>query len=286
MKQSVTRSAYAKINLFLEVADKRHDGYHDIDSVMQSVTLSDTVTVSVSDGEGIFLTCDSKDIPTDGANIAYRAIEAYNSRYGISCRTECSIEKRIPVSAGLAGGSTDAAAVLLALDSIHKQATSTDELCEIGKTLGADVPFCIRGGIARTRGIGEDISFCPKLPRCAIVIAIGDERVSTKEAYEKIDALPDRIPNSADSVIDAISAGDIDLVCSRMFNVFERVSGHSSDIKRIMTENGAVGTMMSGSGPSVFGIFYRTEDAERACAQLTEKGYRAFSSHPTDSENS
>ena len=182
-------NAYAKINLFLDVTSRRSDGYHNILSLMQSVELSDTVSITVDGHEepGIVLQCDRPELPTDRRNLAYRAAEAFYAALGKKQHTLIAIKKRIPVSAGLAGGSTDAATVLVGLNRIFGAPFSVSELCVIGKTLGADVPFCIIGGTAEIKGIGDDILSLPDLPPLTMVIAKKGEGVSTPKAYGALD---------------------------------------------------------------------------------------------------
>ncbi len=277
---TVHKKANAKINLFLEVTAKRADGYHTLDSIMQAVSLADDVTVTAEEGMGITVTCSDGNIPQGCDNIAYRAAAAYLAEYGITAKVRVHIDKRIPAAAGLGGGSADAAAVITALDEIFARASGTDELCAIVKNIGADVPFCIRGGIARARGIGELFTACPTMPDCAVVIAIGDERASTAGAYGRIDALPERQIRSADGIIAALASGGVSDVSAEMFNIFEAVTEYDGRIKDIMIEAGAVGTMMSGSGTSVFGIFEIAADAENAARALTDRGYFAYQCRP------
>ena len=180
-------NANAKINLFLEVGLRRADGYHDIESVMQAVTLCDKVTVEAGDGvgRGIALECDG--LPTDRGNIAYRAAELFCRAAGIEPHVKIHIEKRIPVAAGLAGGSTDGAAVLYALNAIYDGVLDGKKLHALAARLGADVPFCLDGGTALARGIGEQLSECPVLPDCHILIAKRSEGVLTPEAFRELD---------------------------------------------------------------------------------------------------
>ncbi len=284
MTQTQTVFCPAKINLFLEVLDLRPDGYHNIDSIMQSVNLCDTVRVDLSDGSGkIALTCSNPTLPTDSKNIAYRAAERFLDeldRHDLDIAI--SIEKKIPIAAGLAGGSTDAAGVLIALDRMLP-GIPQDRLLEIGRTLGADVPFCMKCGCARAEGIGEILTPLPALsPEYTIVVAKGGESVSTKAAYQALDAAPSRI--SGADMADALTRGDTGEVCDRLYNAFERIVPALRPMvgfaKNAMLQGGALAALMSGSGPSVFGIFGDLDRAEATCEYLKTKGYEAFVTAP------
>lgn len=274
----------AKINLFLEVGEKRPDGYHDIDSVMQAVTLCDRVTVTLEEGEGkITLFCDHPDLPTDDGNIAYRAAQVYLAKAGITgYDVKIEIEKKIPLAAGLAGGSADCAGVLRCLQNLLS-ALSEDTLYDLGRQLGADVPFCLRSGCCRTEGIGEVLTPYPSLSRDAIiVIAKGGEGVSTAQAYRQMDLPRERCTSSA--MLYALEHGDGNEVAALLYNSFERVilptHKEASYAKSLMIAEGAAGALMSGSGPSVFGIFYNWDDAERVHRRLLEAGYACYLTAP------
>jgi len=270
--------AYAKINLTLDVTGKRADGYHEIRTVMQSVSLCDTI--SVERAEEITVSANKKAIPADKSNLAYIACEKFFEAAGIRGGANVYIKKHIPVAAGLAGGSTDAAAVLRALNRLYKTGFSTEELCEIGASFGADIPYCVRGGTALCEGIGEVITVLPKLPRLNIVISIGGEGMSTPVMYAEIDKRQS-LPNiDTDGMVRAIQAQNISGIVARLGNVFEEICAEKrpfvSAIKALMLKNGALGAAMSGSGPSVFGVFSNKTAAE-ACAKLLKNmGYYAF----------
>ncbi|MBQ8287694.1 MAG: 4-(cytidine 5'-diphospho)-2-C-methyl-D-erythritol kinase [Clostridia bacterium] len=274
----------AKINLFLEVGDLRSDGYHDIDSVMQAIALCDTVTVRLVEGTGkITLTCDQPELPCDEGNIAYRAAQAYLSEAGIDGYDAfVEIEKKIPLAAGLAGGSTDAAGVLRAMQEMLG-ALSEDSLNTLARRLGADVPFCLRSGCCRTEGIGEVLTPYPALTRDAIVVvAKKGEGVSTKEAYRQMD-LPRKRRSSA-SMLRALERADGGEIAALLYNGFEPVilplRPLAAHAKQVMIGEGAAGALMSGSGPSVFGIFFNWDDAERVFRRLLGEGYETFLVHP------
>lgn len=270
--------AFAKLNLFLSVTGTRPDGYHNIDSVMQQVTLADIVTIEK--GAQIRLTCSDPTLPTDRKNLAYRAAEAFFAATGISGGATIHLEKLIPMEAGLAGGSTDAAVVLSLLNELYDTKLSTDALCAIGGTLGADIPFCIRGGTARTEGIGEIITPCASLPPCSILIAIGSVGVSTKEAYALVDQNPVP-PRSADAMLAALTAGSLAAVRDAAYNVFSAVAPACVEpLRQRILSLGADLAMMSGTGSSVFGCFASEDKAKEAKNTLIAEGYRAFLCSP------
>lgn len=274
----------AKINLFLEVMGLRPDGYHDIDSVMQAIALCDTVTVGLTPGTGkITLTCDHPELPTDRSNIAYRAAESYLNEAGVNgYDVTVDIQKKIPLAAGLAGGSTDAAGVLRAMQEMLGAMTE-EALYNLARRLGADVPFCLRSGCCRTEGIGELLTPYPSLTRDAIVIvAIKGEGVSTKEAYRQMD-LP-REKQSSQEMLCALERRDGGEIAALLYNGFESVilpmRPYAAHAKAVMIEEGAAGALMSGSGPSVFGIFFDWDDAERVYQRLQREDYQVFLVHP------
>ena len=293
----VTLNAYAKINLFLDVLRRREDGYHDIRSIMQAISLHDTLTVECSEGEGIVLSSDAEGLPTDEKNLAYRAAARFLEATGIKAAVSIHIEKRIPVSAGLAGGSTDAAAVLVALNGMHGEPLSADALLSLGKTLGADVPFCIKGGLCQVSGIGEGLSALPDLPPIPMVVCKRGEGISTPWAYRRLDELYGDFTGKYDggtaeagvydALLRAIAEGDRDALCRCLYNVFESavlpVHAEAAALRRRLTELGADVTLLSGSGPSVFGVFRTLDDARRASAVLNEEEGRevAFAVLPT-----
>lgn len=275
--------APAKINLYLDVTGKRQDGYHNIKSVMQTVSLFDRVTVT--EDTGISVSCTDKTLPTDNNNLAYKAASLFFSETGIKGGAKTSIEKNIPVAGGLAGGSTDGAAVLTALNSIYGNVLSDERLMSLGARLGADVPFCIAQGCALCEGIGELITPIESKLALNIVIAKGGESVSTPEAYRLIDEQLDKgqVNNRRNgaAVLEAVRMGNTAELLRHAYNIFEEVilPRHScaAKIKEEMYENGAVFAMMSGSGPSVFGVFENEASACLAAQYLRSLGYTAAS---------
>lgn len=287
MTKTLQKNAYAKINLFLDVKDKRPDGYHDIESVMQTVTLSDTVSVTrdIADGvREITVTCTDPKVPTDSRNIVHKCAVAFFEHFEIEeYKIAIHIEKRIMAEAGLAGGSTDGAATLHLLNELFDVNTDIDTLCKIGVKVGADLPFCIVGGCALVGGIGEIITPLEiPAPSYHAVVAYPKVGVSTAAAYGAIDSLAFRISHSADSVISALEAGRIP---EKMHNSFEDVvlpeNEEAAMIKAKMLELGAISAMMSGSGPSIFGLFEDEDSARCALNALTVLGIRAFTCRPT-----
>ena len=292
--------AYAKINLYLSVVGKRDDGYHDIESVMQTISYYDTVDVTLGirrEGEPrITLTTTDPALPCDRRNIAYRAAEMFLDDYkvrfpggddlsGPDIAVKIHIEKRIPVAAGLAGGSADGAAVLRALNSFAGEPLPLDGLCRLGAKLGADVPFCIRGGTALLRGIGDLISPLPPMPGCSIVLVRPHEAVSTAEAYAAIDARGFGDAPALTPLTDALGAHSVTGVADAMYNVFESVMAPGSEIHTVKAELmrlGARSAMMSGSGPSVFAIFTDKDKARRAAKNMEHLGFDAYSVEPVE----
>lgn len=279
--QETTVEGHAKINLTLDVTGKLENGYHTVEMVMQSIALHDDVQVKITHGErraqGITLHCNLPYLPTDARNLAYRAAELFYETTGVlleSC--EIYIEKRIPVAAGLAGGSTDAAAVLRALNELHETGLDDDALCEMGLKLGADVPYCVRGGTMLAKGIGEELTPLAPMPKCYVVLCKPPFAVSTKEVYEQIDAAEiDARPDTA-GMIEALEKNDYAGVCRALSNVMETVTARKrrqiDEIKRVLLENGADGALMSGSGPSVYGLF-QDENRARTAAKMLHRRF-------------
>lgn len=285
---TVIEKAYAKINLFLDVIGRREDGFHDIKSVMQSVSLCDTLTVSPekADRVEILLTSNINSLPTDNTNLVYRSALAYVSKFAILAKVNIHLEKNIPIGAGLGGGSSDAAAALRAINKIFGRASEA-ELLELAADIGSDVPFCLIGGSAICTGRGERIEKLKVGSLMHFVIAIGDDRISTPEAYGRLDEkygdFADGKYKSREETINIIAAriengGN---VSDLLYNIFESVTELESidKIKEIMTKSRAEFCLMSGSGPAVFGIFKKTSDAESAKTSLNEAGFTAFACH-------
>ena len=282
----ITRKAYGKINIGLDVTGKREDGYHLVKMILQTVDIHDDVTVcrlSGDDGNPIIqLTCDDPDLPTDERNLAYRAaaamIEAFHLKDGVSI----DIKKRIPKEAGMAGGSTDAAAVILAMQELFVLDATAEELDAIALRLGADVPFCLRKGTWLAEGIGEKLTQLKNLPHADLVIIVPDFGISTKWAYEQVDAIPDLKHPDIDAITQAIEAGDLAKAAKSMGNILEEVAVRNypkiREIKETFLAHGAMGAMMSGSGSAVFGIFDDPVKAEQSFEAFKGDGYGKFKS--------
>ncbi len=264
---SITITAPAKINLTLDVTGRRADGYHTISSVMQSVSLSDSVFIEKNNSGKIYLECKGVTLDSYVHNTAYKAATAFCEYADICCTgLYISIDKHIPLQAGLGGGSADAAAVIVGLNELFGTRLSLEQLCDIGAKIGADVPFCIAGGTKLCRSIGDEITSVPPLENCFIVIAKGKSGISTKEAYAKIDSL--------ETQTDDISMYDGSLMSVKKIgrNIFEQVTENEDvpKLKKIIAEFGAEYTAMSGSGSAVFGLFAlsRQKSAAIQCADL------------------
>lgn len=274
----MTEKAYAKINLTLDVLGKRDDGYHEIKTIMQTISLCDVLDVEID--KDIVITSDKRYIPTNRKNLVYLACEKFFEATGINGGAKIHLKKRIPVAAGLAGGSTDAAATLRVLNRLYRAGLTEDQLCEIGAKFGADIPFCIKGGTALCEGIGEIITELQPVRLMFVVISIGGEGMSTPIMYSEIDKRTDLKIVDSDGMINAIRTGDRRGIISRLGNVFEDICAEKrafvSVIKNIMLKNGAFGAIMSGSGPSVFGIFQSRKSAIDCAEILKNAGYYAF----------
>ncbi len=257
-------NAYAKINLTLDIAGKRADGYHLLRMVMQSVSLCDRVLLKKGK-PGIEVFCARNDVPCGRENTAYQAAELFFEHAGLVPDITIQIDKKIPSQAGLGGGSSDAAAVLLALNRIYQTEYSKEILCEIGVKVGADVPFCILGGTALAEGIGEILTPLPALKDCHIVICKPPVGVDTKQAFALADASRAFFTSYTDPMLGAVRHSDLRAVASGLGNGFEQVMklDEVAQIKEAMNTMGALGSCMSGSGSAVFGIF---EDEQRAFA--------------------
>ena len=285
----MTLNAYAKINLHLDVTDIRNDGYHNIQSVMQTVSLCDIIDIEITQENDIVIECDQMGVPLDERNIAYKAAKLFFDKANINSGVKITIKKNIPMAAGLAGGSADGAAVLVGLNELFDAILSDSDIYALGAALGADVPFCISCGCCYTEGIGEKLTdIDPLLPETVLVIACGGEGVSTPMAYGMLDSkynkFADYIPRGCDELKKSLKLGENDFY-KHIFNIFEEpVSSVREAVgiaKKIMLDSGADASMMSGSGPSVFGIFSDASDAERAVAALKAQGYFASVAFPT-----
>ena len=262
--------ALAKINLGLDVLRRREDGYHEVKMIMQTIGLHDHLEIRKTKTPGIQVKTNLYYLPTNENNLVYKAAKLLMDEFQIQDGVSIQLKKRIPVAAGMAGGSSDGAAVLWGINQMYGLGLSMQALMERGVRLGADVPYCIQRGTALAEGIGEKLSVLPPMPKCTILIAKPGISVSTKFVYENLhanDLKPEQHPD-VDSMIEAMRQKDLGLLCSRMGNVLETVTIPAypviNEIKRTMMDNGAIGSMMSGSGPTVFGIFDSPVAAKQA----------------------
>lgn len=264
MRTSV--KAPAKINLTLDVTGKRSDGYHDVKMIMTTVDLADRIHLSLQAEPHINVLVNNGQLPTDENNLAFQAASLLQKMFQLQSGVVIEIDKHIPVSAGLAGGSTDAAAVLRGLNDLWELELTLEELAEIGLQIGSDVPFCVYGGTALAEGRGEKLTFLPAPPKCWVVLAKPPEGVATKEIYKRLQL--DTIDHpETDIMIKAIKEEDYDQVCRHLQNVMEaatfELNGDVKKIKERMIESGADGTVMSGSGPTVFSLCRNDKQAFR-----------------------
>ena len=280
----------AKINLSLDVTGKLPNGYHTLDSIFQSVSVYDTLTLTVTDGDGIELSCDTPGIPCDERNLAWRAAQAYLDAANRKQHIAITLEKGIPSGAGMGGGSADAAGVLWGLNELLSGGFTNDQLREIGVRLGADVPFILLGGTALARGIGEVLKPLTPLPeRMGFVIVKGEESISTPAAYKAIDALGEETPHpDTAGVLWAVETQDEERLAAKCANLFE-YAVPCEDVQRAekrLCELGALAAVMTGSGAAVFGIFPpRTseETLEKAAETLRQEFSFAQAAHPVES---
>ena len=282
-------SANAKINLTLDILRRREDGYHDLQMVMQAVTLADTLTVTPAQGAEGQAVSDLHFLPTGDKNLAQMAAAAFREAAGLGGEVDVSIQKHIPVCAGLAGGSADAAAVLIAMNRLTGTGLSPAGLAKIGERVGSDVPFCVLGGTALAEGRGELLTPLSSLPPCHIVICKPPFSISTPQLFGRVNVRKIvRRPDTA-GVIAALDAGDLAGVARRMYNVFEDVlerrrSAEINEIKAALIDCGALGASMSGSGPSVFGLFDDPDSAQAACLRLGESYRDVFLCAPAGTD--
>lgn len=285
MISTLQGKAYGKINIGLDVLRKRNDGYHEVKMIMQTVSLYDRITITPNtDNSDIVLETNLSFLPTNDSNIVYKAAKLLKDEYNIKEGLLIKLEKHIPVAAGMAGGSTDAATTLELLNTMFSFGLSKEELMKRAVTLGADVPYCILKGTALSEGIGEILTPLTPLMPCSILIVKPPIYVSTKFVYEnlKVDDL-DSHPD-IDGLRQAIDAGDVHTMAHKMANVLETVTEDNypviSSIKQLMLEHGAVSSLMSGSGPTVFGI-YDNEDTVNLAATFFKINYPTYRTYIT-----
>lgn len=284
----IIEKARAKVNLSLDITGKRSNGYHDVKMIMQTLSLSDDLIFEkASAGEGVILTTDSEILNGEQAggsdNLIVKAVKKLEAKTGKCFDVKITLSKRIPLAAGLAGGSSDAAAALRGVNRLFELNLSEEELCDIAVTIGADVPFMVKGGLCLCEGIGEKLTVLNRLPSYPTVICKPPVSVSTKEVYEEYDALENPMHPDVDSMVEAIKRYDGEAVAKLLGNTLECVTGRKypviSDIEKSLISLGAINSVMSGSGPTVFGLFNSEKDADKAAEELMKlyPGYEIFS---------
>lgn len=282
----ITLKAYAKINLMLDILSRLENGYHDLYMIMQSVSLYDEVSVSETATGDITITCDVPSIPTDEKNIAYKAAKAFFDYTKIeNSGINIDIKKNIPHAAGLAGGSTDGAAVIVALNEIYNTGLREKDIIAIGSSVGADVPFCALGGTMLAQYTGTVLSHLPDLELPYIIIVKPSQDVSTAEAYAAFDSAERVRHLDKTAMLQAVISGDYEKIYEKVGNVFEQFIDVTERvlIKDIMRKHGAKCTQMSGSGPSVFGIFEDKEKADKCLSELKKNYEQSYLCSSTDS---
>lgn len=274
--------AYAKINLTLDVTGRREDGFHTLDTVMQTVSLWDEVELKREKEPGVRLRCSKDYLPTDKRNTAYRAAQFFLEHCGLEGEgVSLSICKHIPSRAGMGGGSADAAAVLRGLNQLFEAKLDLPTLMALGAKVGADVPFCVHGGTCRCRGIGEVVEPVAPLPDCYLAICKPPAGMSTPRAYALLDGYPQTRNLGTPRMLQALERGDLARVAARLSNRFDETMRLSQvrQIKRMMVAAGALGAMMTGSGSAVYGVFDAKEKAEN-CLEILEGRGKLYLARP------
>lgn len=269
--------AYAKINLGLDVLRKREDGYHDVRMIMQTVNLFDTITIKKTKGTGIEIMTNLSYLPVDQRNLVYQSVVLFREVLQLKDGLQIILQKRIPVAAGLAGGSADAAATLTGLNDMYRAGLSDSKLRELGIKLGADVPYCIMKGTVLSEGIGELLTPLKPMPACDILLVKPDISVSTKYVYEHLDLCPSILHPDIHRMLMAIEEGSLLNLATCMDNILQIVTANEypviEEIKNKMKELGAMTSLMSGSGPTVFGIFDHPDLANKAYSYFKNSRY-------------
>ncbi len=258
---SITEKAYGKLNLSLDVCGRRTDGYHLVRMIMQTVNIFDTVILTKNEGQDIILTTDSGRIPAGPDNLVVRAAQVMRREYHISSGLDIHLSKRIPIAAGMAGGSADAAAVFRGMNRLFSAGASAKRLRELALPLGADIPYCISGGTQLCEGIGEILTPVPGMPDCGLIVVKPDLDVSTGWVYKAFDSIPEDELHHPDvgGMADAIRRGDLPGIAGRLGNVLEQKTGAEypviGELENFLLQHGAMGSIMTGSGPTVFALF-------------------------------
>ena len=277
--------AFAKLNLYLGIHGLREDGYHELETVFQAIDLCDLVAVSVHRQGGISLRCNLPYLPTDGRNLAVKAAEAFFRAADLeNPGLNINIKKIIPVGAGMAGGSTDAACVLRLLNRAFGMPLCDKKLAETALALGADVPFCLRGGTALAKGVGEKLQVLKPMPDCFFVVAKPNFSVATKDAFQLYDRQPAQHYPASAALLEGLERGDLQGVADHLYNALEGPVGVEKPLilrlRESLLENGALGARMTGSGSAVFGIFETQEQADLAASQARQLCRSVFVCRP------
>ena len=273
---NISLKALAKVNLGLDVVRKREDGYHEVRMIMQTVHLYDKLDIVKTKEPGIVINCNLPFVPTNESNLIYKAAKMLMDEFGITEGVSVNLQKRIPVAAGMAGGSSDGAAMLYGMNQIFDLGLSMKDLMERGVKLGADVPYCLMRGTALAEGIGEELTQLSPMVKCPVLIAKPSISVSTKFVYENLKLNEQTIHPNIDQLIEDINNKDLHNIAAHMGNVLESVTIPEypiiEQIKDQMKESGAINAMMSGSGPTVFGLFEDEETAKKAYDDMVASG--------------
>ena len=271
--KEIKETGWAKLNISLDVADRRPDGFHDMIMVMQTISLSDDIVIRLNDTGKVRAKTNFSFIPGDERNLAVKAAMKFLAAVGAEAQgMSISISKNIPVGAGMAGGSTDAAAVLRALNRMYDNPLSPLALEELSAEVGSDVPFCVRGGTVLATGRGEKLESLKNMPECMYVVCKPEFSISTPELFRKLDQMSLRCHPDTAGILDAIERDELEQVCRRMYNVFEDVDDRRlrtvKDIKSIMLDHGAMGAMMTGTGSAVFAVFRKGAEVSALVEKL------------------
>lgn len=275
-------SAPGKVNLTLDILGRRPDGYHEMEMLMHAVGLENTVCIIERQESGIRLSCSNPAVPTGEKNLACQAAKAFFGALGREWGIEIQVEKRVPMEAGMAGGSADAAGVLVGLNALAGRPFSAEQLCQIGLRLGADLPFCLLGGAGLVRGIGEKITPLPPLKKGWLVIAKPERGMKTGSCFAAYDALKTVRHPKTDQALQAFCREDLPALGALLENVLEQAVflPEVQDLRRQMCQNGALGSRMTGSGTAVFGLFAAKKPALRCARQLYQRGGSVFVVRP------
>lgn len=282
--QSHSCKAYGKLNLTLDITGLRPDGYHELVTLMHSISIYDTVTIKPSRREGIWLRCNLAYVPCDERNIAHQAAVLFLDAAGRRANILIDLRKRIPVGAGMAGGSANAAAVLQLLNKIYGNPLPKPQLAQLALRLGADVPFCLETGCCMATGIGEVLTPAPSLPPCSIAVVKPRFSISSKKLYEKIDSVPIAKHPDTVAMLNALKRKDLPAIAAGLENVMEPAAilerPQIGEIRQGLLAAGALGARMTGSGSAVYGIFDEEEKARAALVPFQQQGMQTFVAHP------